>query len=56
MVIAFIIIIMAQDGDILLEGFLELAGQGGLAGAGSAGNADDDGLFHKKPPPYGQKI
>ena len=46
-----IVVVVVDDADVVPEGLLQALGQGGLAGAGAAGDADDHG-FHSGNPPF----
>ena len=46
-VLPLIVAVVSDDGDLRAEMLLQMAGEGGFAGAGAAGNADKDGA-HKQ--------
>ena len=48
--LALIVAVVADDGDIVAEVLLQVAGQGGLAAAGAAGDADENGIHERTPP------
>lgn len=48
-VLTLIVIVMADDGDFRAEMLFQMPGEGGFAGAGIAGDTDQDGT-HEEPP------
>ena len=48
-VLTLIVIVMADDGDFRAEMLFQMPGEGGFAGAGTAGDTDQDGT-HEEPP------
>ena len=48
-VLTLIVIVMADDGDFGAEMLFQMPGKGGFAGAGTAGDTDQDGT-HEGPP------
>ena len=47
--LALIVAVVADDGDVVAEVLLQVAGQGGLAAAGAAGDADENGIHQTLP-------
>ena len=47
-VLTLIVAVMADDGDFRAEMLLQMAGEGGFAGAGAAGDADQDGTHEER--------
>ena len=47
--LALIGAVVADDGDVVAEVLLQVAGQGGLAAAGAAGDADENGIHETLP-------
>ena len=45
-VTAVVIIVVAQDGDVIAEALDQIVHQGSLAGAGTAGDANNQNVFH----------
>ena len=48
-VLTLIVIVMADDGDFRAEMLFQMPGEGGFAGADTAGDTDQDGT-HEEPP------
>ena len=46
-VVLRVVVVVREDADVLAELFHEAADQGGLAGAGAAGNADENGAHRR---------
>lgn len=51
-VLTLIVIVMADDGDFRAEMLFQMPGEGGFAGAGTAGDTDQDGTNEEPPISY----